>query len=518
MDITEHLTGEEKESFAREKKVEQDTKIDELLLEIESLPFENRLNFCRKNMPDIFRAISEIKKAQVCKKIGKLLEVPATVVKKELQPITGHRVEWFDCDGRFVPPPLIEKLLLDYKIEYDRQDLFVYQDGVFLPNGREYVKKIVLDTLGDNYRDMHGNEVIRQIETKLHQNEPILDCNQFIINLKNGVIDIRDKEIKLKKHSTDYLSSIRIPITYNPDAKCPTILKFLSDVLHPDCIEIAKELFGYCLLPNSRMQKAFLLKSGGESGKSVFIDLMSCFLGEKNVSGDSLQDLTENRFRTANLCGKLANICADISNKVIEDTSLFKALVGGDWVSAERKGQDPFKFKNIAKLIFSANELPRTKDNSHGFFRRWVILDFPKQFLIGDPNRDPNLIDKLTTPEELSGLLNLAIAGLKKLLTRGYFEVPDTAAAALLEYNLQNDSAKAYLLECVSESSESKITRKYLYEEYKNYCQESEIHPVSSKKFTPKVREAFPKIGELTSSGERYWTGIKIGIEDENPF
>lgn len=509
MDVTDYLSDEEREGLARGDCVQQDTKIDTLIAEMELLPQENRLSFCRKKMPSVFKEISEIKKALICKKLGKLLEVSATVVKREMQPAVVKYSGWFDDDGHFVPPLLIEKVLRDHRIEYDLQDLFVYQDGAFQPNGRDYIKKIVLETLGDDYRDMHGNEVIRQIETKLKQDKPVLNCNQFVINFKNGVIDVRDKKLTLKKHSPDYLSSIRIPVQYDPGKDCPNIKKFLSDVLHPDCLEIAVELFGYCLLPNARMQKAFLLKSGGESGKSIFIDLMSNFLGEKNVSGDSLQDLAENRFRTANLVGKLANICADISNKVIEDTSLFKALVGGDWVTAERKGKDPFKFKNIAKLIFSANELPRTKDNSHGFFRRWVILDFPNQFLIGDPRRDPDIIDKLTTPEELSGLLNLALAGLQNLLGRGHFKVPETAAAELLEYNLQNDSAKAFLLECISESTEGKISRKYLYDEYKKYCQESEIHPVSAKKFTPKVREVFPRVGVVKTT-DREWVGVQF--------
>ncbi len=521
MDVND-LTPDEQESLVREGQMDYDQTIDQLVCQVETLVLNNRLAFCRKNIPKIFKEVSEIKKAQVCKKLGKLLEVSATAVKKELQPAVNYHENWFDDDGHFVAPLLVDKILREHKIEYDLQDLFIYDGGAYRPLGRDYIKKLVLEILAEDYRDMHGNEVIRQIETRLKHPNPILNCNQFIINLNNGIIDMTSNEIKLLKHSSKYLSSIRIPITYDPAATCPNIIKFLSDVLHPDCIAISKELFGYCLIPNNRMQKAFLLKSGGESGKSVFIDLLSSFLGEKNVSGDSLQELTENRFRTANLAGKLANICADISNKAIEDTSLFKALVGGDYVTAERKGQDPFKFKNIAKMIFSANELPRTKDNSHGFFRRWVILDFPHQFLIGDPKRDPNLIDKLTTPEELSGLLNLALTGLVDLLTRGYFEVPDTAAAALLEYNLANDSTKAYLLECTSLSVDSQITRQYLYEKYKDYCDESEIHPVSAKKFTPKVREVFPQVEEIKSLGVRYWVGLKIGVdeyeEDEKPF
>jgi phage/plasmid-associated DNA primase len=77
------------------------------------------------------------------------------------------------------------------------------------------------------------------------------------------------------------------------------------------------------------------------------------------------------------------------------------------------KGRDLFFFENYAKLIFSANQIPKSPEDTDAFFRRWEIINFPNQFL---QNADKKIMKKLTISEELSGFLNFAINGLKRLL------------------------------------------------------------------------------------------------------
>lgn len=418
-------------------------------------------------------------------------------------------IDFFNEDGQFVPPKLAEYLMIEHHFAVERGCLFVYQNGVYREIGPEFIKQRCLALLNDRYRDSRGNEVVNYIKTAKWTSEPFFDTTGKYINVLNGLIDWRSDPPVLLPHTPEYHGEIQLPVVYDPNVDCPEIRKFFSDVLQPDCIELNEEMYGYCTIPDTRHQKAFLLKSGGESGKSVHLNLLGDFLGEDNISSESLQDLSENRFRKANLAGKLANIFADIPNKAIEDTDTFKALVVGDWITGERKGKDPFKFKNTARLIFSCNELPRTKDNSYGFFRRWVILDFPNTFPVGNPRRDPNLLDKLTTQTELSGLLNLAICGLKRLMRRGAFLVPLSATNALKEYLLSNDSAKAFFSEHVKLSPNDRVSRRRLYECYKHYCRENELLPVSERKFCAKVREAFPDVTE-TNYKERMWGGIQV--------
>ena len=203
---------------------------------------------------------------------------------------------------------------------------------------------------------------------------------------------MRDRNAdKLFEHSPHHLSSIRIPLTYDHNATCPNIQRFLAQVLPIECHDLVLELFAYCLLPTTKLDIAVILVGSGGNGKSVFLKLLKNFIGATNTSAESLHDIEKNRFRLASLTGKLANICADIAGQHLPSSDTFKKLT-------------------------------TCNDARDGFFRRWIILRFPNQFLSG--KADPDLIEKLTTPQELSGLLNLALPALRRLMSNKAFAIP----------------------------------------------------------------------------------------------
>lgn len=166
--------------------------------------------------------------------------------------------------------------------------------------------------------------------------------------------------------------------------------------------------------------KAIMMIGSGANGKSTVLRLLKSFLGETDCSAVSLQDLCKNRFAAAQLYHKLANICADLPSDGIENSGKFKTLTGDDFVNAEFKFQKAFCFENYAKLAFSANQIPKTQDDTIAYFRRWIIAAFNQVFL--GKNCDPTIIKKLTTEKELSGLLNLTLEGLNRILLNGGFQ------------------------------------------------------------------------------------------------
>jgi len=184
------------------------------------------------------------------------------------------------------------------------------------------------------------------------------------------------------------------------------------------------EMFGYCLYKDYPFAKAFMLIGSGANGKSTLMKLLEKFLGEDNIATPSLQDLLRDKFAKVELFGKLANIHADLSSEKLENTGTFKMLTGGDTVYGQKKFKDPIKFKNHAKLIYSANELPRTDDRTDAFFRRWIVIDFPNQFTSNDEFTNPDLPYSIIDEEEMSGLLNWALDGLERILDQGGFSRP----------------------------------------------------------------------------------------------
>lgn len=438
--------------------------------------------------------------------------------KQDIQEQTAKQKQppfpyWYDDKGNLIPPLLAQYLMTDTPYIYDRNTLYYYHDGYYKPDGDRYIKSKAITLMANKYRDRHGTELARYVENSLWNPNTILDREASYINLENGVLDWMADPPQLLPHDPKYLTSIRIPVRYDPDATCPEIEQFLEEVLPDDCIDLAYEIFGYCLIPNTQFQKAFMLTGEGENGKSVFLTLLQTFVGAKNCCAESIQDLADNRFRVASLVGKLVNIFPDLSSKQLDDTSIFKALVSGDVIAAERKGEQSFEFKNYARMIFSANKLPPTKDLSHGFFRRWCIIRFPNQFPEGSPKRDPAKQDKVTRPAELSGLLNLAVSGLVRLFTRRAFSKPQSTERQLQGYRYENDNVLIFFDECCQSVVGAKVSKDQLYTAYEKWCHSGGFRNISRMNFNKHIKTTFPDVKEDTN-GVRKWIGIVLSEPD----
>jgi len=105
---------------------------------------------------------------------------------------------------------------------------------------------------------------------------------------------------------------------------------------------------------------------------------------------------------------------ADISSTALAKTGHSRCLLVVTASPAEKKSQQPFSFVNYAKLHFSANELPFTKDQTPAFFDRWLLIEPPYRFVdihvrrATRSRRNPRLTT-LITGEEISGILNIAL-------------------------------------------------------------------------------------------------------------
>ncbi len=154
----------------------------------------------------------------------------------------------------------------------------------------------------------------------------------------------------------------------------------MGQVLKPKDVFTALELIGYCIYRTAKYEKALLCIGKGSNGKGTFLKLLDRFLGPKNVSHVSLQDMNEDRFAIAGLHGKFANTFADLKSGKLTTAGNFKMLVSGDFTRAQKKYGQPFEFSSYAKLIFSANEIPQSEDKTFAYYRRWIIFFFEKVF------------------------------------------------------------------------------------------------------------------------------------------
>jgi P4 family phage/plasmid primase-like protien len=406
-----------------------------------------------------------------------------------------------------------------FKTMKDTKEIYYYDDdkGLYL-NGGEWLIQEHAEILNSKVRTVQVNEVINHIRRRTGVDRNQFDSNPDILNLQNGFLNIKSGEFS--EHSPDKLSLTQLPIIYDPEAKCPNILRFLEEVLLPGDVNTALQIIGYCIYKSTRYEKAIILYGrSGDNGKGTFIRLIESFVGLENTSHVSLQDLSD-KFGAADLYGKMVNTCGDISADKISRSGIFKMLVSGDIIRAQRKYGQPFNFRNYAKLIFSANQIPDSEDRTFAFYKRWILLDFKKVFR---DNKDTNLIDKLTTPEELSGLLNSALKALKQLQEdEGFREI--SIEETMKQYNKNTNTTTTFLEErCILDpgNPECYTLTTRVYNEYVIYSKEKNERQLEANVFGARLAKWGIKKERIRSCGirEYYYTGIKLkaDLEANNP-
>jgi putative DNA primase/helicase len=224
---------------------------------------------------------------------------------------------------------------------------------------------------------------------------------------------------------------------------------------------------------------------------------LRCLLNN-NVTAADLQTICADKFAAADLYQKFANVAAEIPSKKLEDSEVFKSLTDGvTLVRAQHKYGQPFHFVNFAKLIFSANEVPPTRDKTYAFYRRWILIFFHVRFGDCGLPRDVNILEKITTPEELSGILNWALEGLKRLLKQGDFSFRVSVAETEKQYERLSNPIGTFLSDYVEETGndEDCISKDYLWAELSHYCEKNRLRKPQSKiQLTKEIRIHFENV------------------------
>ena len=391
---------------------------------------------------------------------------------------------------KFLPGILADALAREQKVFYAAEQHYRYENGVYREMTEMQAQKIARDHMISRESKMTQiADAEKQWRLLIQRNVHELNANPYIINLKNGLYNVL--EDRLTPHTPDYCSTVQLNVSYNPKAACPRFLQYLDEVLDRDQIPLIQEMLGYFLVPVTRGQKCFVIVGEGGAGKSqLLLVLNDILLGRENVSNVSWQALNE-RFKPAELFGKLANIFADLPTKNIDDNGIFKALVGEDFLTVEKKNRNPFSFQSTARLLFSCNTIPKNYgDRSEGFYRRLIIIRF--DHAVPEEKKDPELLDKLRL--EADGIFLFALEGLKRLMANRY-RFSETAAnkAELQQYREDSDSVLSFLKDCCDTGGEDDVCGSTeLFNAYQVYCEECGMKPYAQRKFIQQLLGCCP--------------------------
>lgn len=396
--------------------------------------------------------------------------------------------------------------------------LYVYKNGVYVPDGKRHIEARFKGLANErnqtkSWSSHNAREIAAYIsaDAKTLLEKPPLE----IINLKNGLlyVDLETGKHHLEPHTPNHLSTIQLPVDFDENATCEEWIKFIETTFPDDAKELAWQLLAWLMIPYTSLQLAVLLVGEGSNGKSVLLTAIMSFLGRKNVSNMSLQKIENDRFAVAHLYGKLANLCSDLPSKKLENSSMFKSIVGGDPIRGEHKFERGFEFLPFVRLMFAANHLPESNDTSFAFFRRFLVLPFTRTIAESEQIPREILDDRLSDPRQLSGALNQALKALPNLIKNGLIESASMREAKR-EFRELTDPLAIWLERNCVLHSDSFVPKSKLLSEYNKDNQKHKRPTITQHAFTKAINRLHPQLSEIqpkiAGKRERCWSGIGL--------
>lgn len=410
-----------------------------------------------------------------------------------------------------------------HKMNTDKHRLVAWREEYFQFNSACYDTLIESDLKNDVVKFLQShpiawtragshlaNEVLANVEAMVNAksdrprpfwlDDPSTEVGD-VICVSNGIVDLTNAygldSIELLPHNSELFQTAALPFKFDLNETCPTWTKFISEVI-PDELTRAslQEWFGYNLVFDVGFQKFAIFYGQGANGKTVCCVVLRALVGEKNVSGVTLEAFDPKRtFPLAATVGRLANIVEELNQSSKTEEGELKKYVSGGLMTVERKGRDPFEMIPSARLTFATNTLPRLNDGSEGVWRRTLLFPFTVQTL--DPAKQDRRLADLkfwTESGELPGILNWALEGLFRLRKNGAFTESEEMRSALAEFKLESNPTREFLLQECQAVPGQKVGTSNLYKRYKQYMEDHGYSALGMNRFCNEVKLTFPSV------------------------
>lgn len=344
----------------------------------------------------------------------------------------------------------------------------------------------------------------------VHHSE--LDRSPFLLNALNGTINLTTGI--LRPHDRRDLLTHSIEIPYQPNATCPTWLRFLNGIFASDAdlIHFVQRAFGYSLTGSTKEQVLFICHGVGSNGKGKLMNLLRKLLGALAAPAPSALLMTAKTERHPTelviLFRKRAVVAQETNEGQRFNESLVKQLTGEDAISARRMHEDFWEFEPTHKLWLATNHKPNIKGTDHAIWRRIRLIPFNVIFHDpgdGEPVKDPDLETKLTA--ELPGILTWAVQGCLDWQRYG-LGIPQAVRAATAHYREEMDVLASWMADCCIIGRPYEAKASALYMSYQTWCEQSGEHADNQRTFGMRLTErGFERFKVM---GLSRWRGIGL--------
>lgn len=322
------------------------------------------------------------------------------------------------------------------------------------------------------------------------------------INFANGFLDGAGE---LHDHSVKYGKTFTMPFNYIRErgGEAHRWFEYLENAWGDDedyqqKVAALQEAFAATMFGVApQYQRAILLYGKAGTGKTQALEVLRAMMPPAATCSLPPAKWGE-RFHLSGMVGKTLNICGELPESSIIHGESFKQVVEGTIQNTEFKSKDAFDFRPIAAHWFASNHLPRSRDFSRGFTRRWLVLEFSR--VVPAEERIPDFHNVLIA-EEREAIAAWAVEGLKRLREQGDYTQPKSHVARIEQIARANNSVLAWLqlndkvrpTDNFADSADAGEA----YAEYMLYCKEvTRNFPARYDVFIEMIEELGHKRGE----------------------
>ena len=306
-----------------------------------------------------------------------------------------------------------------------------------------------------------------------------LDTNDYILNVQNGTLDLSGNDPVFLEHDPDMLLSKICNAEYDPAATCKEWDKFLLEIMQGDKekIQYLQKIAGLSLTGNMQEETCFILYgSTTRNGKSTFCETLIYLLGDYALTMKPETLAVKQNLDSRQASGDVARLAgcrlcnaSEPPKRMLFDTALLKSLLGRDSITARHLHQREFSFIPKFKLVINTNYLPTITDDTVFSSGRINVISFDRHF---EPHeQDRHLKNKLRYKNELSGILNWCIDGLRLYRQQGLVP-PGAVQKATETYRTDSDKIGNFINECLTKTGRNSKA-KDVYDLYIKWCDDN---------------------------------------------
>jgi putative DNA primase/helicase len=347
--------------------------------------------------------------------------------------------------------------------------------------------------------------------------EEVLGTSNSLIHLPSFV----HGEDCLFDPTPQFFSPNAVTYAFDANAASPTEwLRFLAQLWPDDAQAIGtlQEWFGYCLLPDTSLQKILMLIGPKRSGKGTVARVLRALVGLENVCAPTLASLGTN-FGLWPLLEKSVAFIGDARLSGRTDAAVvverLLSISGEDAQTVDRKHMTPVTTKLGVRFVILTNELPRLNDPSGALAGRMVLLRFVRSWF---GEEDHHLTDRLL--RELPGILLWAVEGWKRLRERGHFIQPESSRKLLDDLEDLSSPIGAFIREVCVVGPGYEVFVRDLFNHWKSWCEEKgRKDPGNEQSFGRDLRAAVPTLDvrqpRIGGKQVRVYVGIRLRPDGE---